>query len=250
MSTLTKTRPERPRQVADVLAPLGSVLQEQDTRRLDLAQRLHRDVAGGLVACATMSEMIRYELKHSGGNDAMAGMLTNLEAALRQTIQVVRDLTGEQLPAVLKTFGLGCALQQLAQDKAEDICRVEVAISGQEPAIPLSQRLSLHQILQALVHRILKQGTAWKVDVICVFDPARVEVLIEHNGADVMNKGSHDQPALAAIKGRIKLIGARLLVSRSTEEGLCRLRLVIPLPIKGDNLSESQPPSSPTPATP
>lgn len=250
MSALTKTRPERPRPAVDVLAPLGSVLKEQDTRRLDLAQRLHRDVAGGLVACATMSEMIRHELAHSGGNDAMAGMLTNLEAALRQTIQVVRDLTGEQLPAVLKTFGLGCALEQLAQEAGDGGCRVEVAISGQEPVMPITHRLSLHQILQSLVRRILKHGTAWKVDVICVFDPARVEVLIEHNGADVMNKASQDQPALAAIKGRIKLIGARLLVSRSTEQGLCRLRLVIPLPLKGDHLSDSQPPSSPTPANP
>src|SRR6186997_2748621 len=100
-------RTERPRQTADALAPLGSVLHEQDARRVDLAQRLHRDVAGGLVACATMSEMIRHELGQSGENASLSGMLTHLETTLRQTIQVVRDLTGEQIPAVLKTFGLG-----------------------------------------------------------------------------------------------------------------------------------------------
>src|SRR6188508_1333733 len=109
------TRPARLRPAADARAPLGSVLQEQDTRRVDLAQRLHRDVAGGLVACASMSEMIRHELRQTGGNVALTGMLTNLESALRHTIQVVRDLTGEQLPAVLKTFGICGALEQLAE---------------------------------------------------------------------------------------------------------------------------------------
>ena len=235
MSTLTKSRPERSRSVAaDALAPLGSVLQEQDTRRMDLAHRLHKDVAGGLVACATMSEMIRTELQNHGGNDAMSGMLTNLEATLRQTIQVVRDLTGEQIPAVLKTFGLGCALEQFAQESENSPCKVDVAVTGTEPALPLSQRLSLHQILQALVDRTRQFARASKLDIICVFETNRVEVLIEHDGVDVMQKSTPDQAALAAVKGRIALLGARLLVSRSTSDGLCRVRLVIPLPIKSE----------------
>ncbi len=236
MSTLTKSRPERGRASADILAPLGTVLQEQDTRRVDLANRLHRDVAGGLVACATMSEMIRSELQNNGGNAAMSGMLKNLEATLRQTIQVVRDLTGEQLPAVLKTFGVGCALEQLVLEHETSSCKVDVAVTGTEPALPLSQRLSLHQILQSLVERIQEHGSASKLDVICVFEPTRVEVLIEHDGTDVMQKSSADQATLAAVKGRISLLGARLLISRNTADGLARVRLVMPLP----NLAETE----------
>lgn len=235
MSTLTKSRLERPRNNADALAPLGSVLQEQDTRRVDLAHRLHKDVAGGLVACATMSEMIRAELQNHGGNDAMSGMLMNLEATLRQTIQVVRDLTGEQIPAVLKTFGLGCALEQLAQQYDGTSCKVDVAIAGTEPVLPLSQRLSLHQILQSLVDRIRQHGSASKLDIICVFESSRVEVLIEHDGVDVMQKSAPDQATLGAVRGRIALLGARLLVSRSTTDRLCRVRLVLPLPTKSDD---------------
>jgi signal transduction histidine kinase len=229
MSVSTPTRPEKPlRQSADTLAPLGSVLQEQDTRRVDLAQRLHRDVAGGLVACATMSEMIRQELRNGGGNDALTGMLTSLESALRQTIQVVRELTGEQLPSVLKTFGVAGALQQIADDAGT---RIELTLSGAEPSLPLSQRLCLHQILQALIQRIRQRGTASSIEVICMFEPSRMEVLIEHDGMDVMHALSDDDATLAAIKGRISLLGGRLLLSRHSHDGPRRVRLVVPFPL-------------------
>jgi signal transduction histidine kinase len=228
MSVQTANRAARaPRQVADSLAPLGSVLREQDSRRVDLAQRLHRDVAGGLVACATMSEMIRHELRDSGGNDAALSMLSNLESALRQTIQVVRDLTSEQLPAVLKTFGVSGALQQLAEGSGT---RIELTISGEEPALPLSQRLCLHEILETLILRIRRGAEASKVEVICMFEPARMEVLIEHDGADVMHAVASDDSTLAAIKGRIALLGGRLLVNRASETPR-RVRLVVPLPL-------------------
>jgi glucose-6-phosphate-specific signal transduction histidine kinase len=133
---------------------------------------------------------------------------------------------------VLKTFGLGCALQQFAEDHGLAGCHVELTISGDEPDIPLTRRLSLHQVLLTLIHRIRQHAAASKLDVICIFDPARVEVLIEHDGADVMNRQSQDQATLAGVRGRIALLGARLLVSRNTDQGLRRVRLVIPLPPK------------------
>ena len=242
MSARTQSRPERPRQAADALAPLGSVLQEQDTHRVDLAQRLHRDVAGGLVACATMSEMIRHELKQTGDNGSLSGMLTNLEAALRQTIQVVRDLTGEQLPAVLKTFGLGGALRQLADGSG---CPVALTVNGEEPSLPLSQRLCLHQVLSALIHRIRQHADASHIEVIAMFDPSRMEILIEHNGVDVMRSLSPDDTTLAAMRGRISLLGGRLLLSRSAGDAQRRARLVVPLPI---NTGDIPPPTSQNPA--
>jgi signal transduction histidine kinase len=240
--TPIQSAPERTRHTVDALAPLGSVLQEQDSRRVDLAHRLHRDVAGGLVACATMSEMIRHELRNGEGNAALAGMLTNLEAALRQTIKVVRDLTGEQLPSVLKTFGIGGALQQVAESPDSNI---QLTITGEEPSLPLSQRLCLHQILQALLHRIHQHSGAARVEVICLFDPARMEFLIEHGGTDVMRPLSVEDAGLAAIRGRIGLLGGRLLLSRSAGESPRRVRLVVPLPIPTGDI----PPPTPQPAT-
>ncbi len=240
MNARAQARTERPRLPADAIAPLGSVLQEQDTHRVDLAQRLHRDVAGGLVACTTLSEMIRHELQHGGGNPELSGMLTSLETALRQTIQVVRDLTGEQLPSVLKTFGIGGALRQLVDEAGSPI---ELTLNGDEPALGLSQRLCLHQVLQALIQRIRHHAAASRIEIVGSFDPARVEILIEHDGTDVMRALSPGDAALAAIKGRLSLLGGRLLLSRQAEDGLRRARVVVPLPVHTSEISpqSSQP---------
>jgi glucose-6-phosphate-specific signal transduction histidine kinase len=195
---------------------------------VDLAQRLHRDVAGGLVACASMSEMIRHEVRHSSDNGALAGMLSNLESALRHTIQVVRDLTGEQLPAVLKTFGICGALQQLAEEAGT---RMDLTLTGNEPALSLSQRLCVHHVLSALIHRIRKHANASHIEVIAMFEPARMEILLEHDGVDVMRYPSGDDATLATAKGRISHLGGRLLLSRTADSGPRRVRLVLPLPI-------------------
>jgi signal transduction histidine kinase len=242
MSVGTPSKPERSRQGTDVLAPLGSVLQEEDTRRVDLAQRLHRDVAGGLVACTSLSEMIRHELRQEGENDAL-GILTNLEAALRQTIRVVHDLTGEQLPAVLKTFGLGGALRQLADHPGTPI---ELTLTGDEPTLSLSQRLCLHHVLSALIGRIRTHAGASSIEVIGMFEPSRMEILLEHNGAEVMRPLSAEDTSLATIKGRIAHLGGRLLLSRSTADGPRSARLVLPLPINTGNIS-SQTKTAPLP---
>jgi signal transduction histidine kinase len=168
-------------------------------------------------------------------------MLTNLETALRQTIRVVRDLTGEQLPAVLKTFGIGGALRQLANDPGTPI---ELTVTGEEPDLTLSQRLCLHHVISAVIGRIRAHASASHIEVIGMFEPSRLEILIEHDGADVMRAVAPDDAALATIKGRISHLGGRLLLSRSSGDGTCRARLVLPLPITKADIS----PQTPQPA--
>jgi glucose-6-phosphate-specific signal transduction histidine kinase len=186
--------------------------------------------------------MIRHELRQSGGNAALTGMLTNLESALRHTIQVVRDLTGEQLPAVLKTFGIGGALQQLAESAGS---RIELTLTGDEPALPLSQRLCLHHVLSALINRIRQHANASHIEVIAMFEPARMEFLLEHDGSDVMRSLSADDATLASVKGRISHLGGRLLLSRTADSAPRRVRLVLPLPITTSDITSATPHPAP-----
>jgi signal transduction histidine kinase len=189
-----------------------------------------------------MSEMIRHEVRQSSDNIALAGMLTNLESALRHTIQVVRDLTGEQLPAVLKTFGICGALQQLAEEGGT---RIELTLSGDEPALSLSQRLCLHHVLSALIQRIRQRANASHIEVIAMFEPSRMEILLEHDGIDVMRGLSDDDAMLATVKGRISHLGGRMLLSRAADGAPRRIRLVLPLPITtSDITSETSHPAS------
>src|SRR3569623_1902404 len=61
------------------LAALQRSLHAADQRRLDMARRLHRDVAGNLVACSALSEMVRSQLGAANGNAAdMAATLGEL----------------------------------------------------------------------------------------------------------------------------------------------------------------------------
>jgi glucose-6-phosphate-specific signal transduction histidine kinase len=99
----------------------------------------------------------------------------------------------------------------------------------------------LHHVLSALLLRIRQHANAKHIEVIGMFEPVRMEILIEHDGAEVMRTLAADDNTLAAIKGRISHLGGRLLVSRSAGDGPRRMRLVMPFPITTANIPTETP---------
>ena len=62
---------------------------------------------------ASLGEMMRHELANGGDSASVGKLLGTLDATLRQTLQLVRDMTEKQFPPVLKAFGLHVALPSL-----------------------------------------------------------------------------------------------------------------------------------------
>lgn len=87
-----------------LLQALRCLVKEEDAQRVDLAHVLHKDMAGGLVACASLGEMMRHELANGGDAASVGRLLGSLDSTLRQTLQLVRDMTEKQFPPVLKAF--------------------------------------------------------------------------------------------------------------------------------------------------
>ncbi|MDZ4404529.1 hypothetical protein [Prosthecobacter sp.] len=212
---------------AMLLQALSCLLKEDDAHRVDFAQLLHKDVAGSLVACSSLGEMMRHELAHGGDAVSLGRLLSSLDSTLRQVLQLVRDLTEGQLPPVLKAFGLNVALQQLVRNIGENFAgSLVLHINGDEPQFELASRLNLYRIIQAMLkHCVRYANTSW-VEVTCRASPEKLEITIDHDGGDSIWKETGVGSEMAIIEARCLLLGSRMQVMRAGPGGSSRVSLI------------------------
>jgi signal transduction histidine kinase len=214
-------------------AAVGELLAEDDQRRLLLAQRLHRDVAGGLVVCTSLGEMARMGCEQGDDVNSIKESIAKLEASLRQAVQVVREITEEQYPLALKAFGLVFALDRLTKKMTEaGTAEVSLTVEGNEFTLPLEKRLSVYRILEALAGRCVRVGLCSMVSIHCRFSSDALEFVLLHDGEDSAAIAQGDDAELAWIKARISVLPAQLFVSSADPDGASTLRLLMPLPAK------------------
>lgn len=212
---------------AMLLQALRHLVQEEDAQRVDLAHLLHKDMAGGLVACASLGEMIRHELANGANTASMGRLLGSLDSTLRKTLQLVRDMTEKQFPPVLKAFGLNVALQQLVRSIGENFAgSLVLHINGDEPSFDLASRLSLFRIMQSLLqHCVRYANTSW-VEVTCRSNAERLEITIDHDGGDDIWRDPANGSELALIEARCALLGTSMEIMGAGPGGTSRVSLV------------------------
>lgn len=212
---------------ATLLQSLSGLLKEEDAQRVDLAHLLHKDMAGGLVACASLGEMMRHELANGGNTGSVVKLLGSLDSTLRQTLQLVRDMTEKQFPPVLKAFGLHVALQQLVRNVGENFPgSLVLHLSGDEPSFDLASRLNLFRIMQALLtHCVRFANTSW-VEVTCRASAEKLEITIDHDGGDDIWKEMGSGSEMALIEARCALLGSRMQVMSAGPDGSSRICLM------------------------
>ena len=215
-----------------LLQALSSQVKDCDAHSVDLAHRLHKEMAGSLVACASLGEMMRHELAHGGDGVSLGKLLHSIDSTLRQALQLVRDLTEEQFPPVLKAFGLNVALQQLVRNIGENFAgSLVLHINGDEPQFDLVSRLNLFRIMQALLkHCVRYANTSW-VEVTCRASAEKIDITIDHDGTDSIWAETGSGSELAVIHARCLLLGSRLQVMRAGPGGSSRVSLqALPAP--------------------
>ncbi|MBB5033733.1 sensor histidine kinase [Prosthecobacter vanneervenii] len=213
--------------VATLLQALRLLVQEEDSQRVDLANVLHKDMAGGLVACASLGEMIRHELANGANTASMGRLLGSLDSTLRKTLQLVRDMTEKQFPPVLKAFGLNVALQQLVRTIGENFAgSLVLHINGDEPPFDLASRLNLFRIMQSLLHHCVRYANTSWVEVTCRASADKLEITIDHDGGDDIWRDPVNGSELALIEARCALLGTSLEIMGAGPGGTSRVCLI------------------------
>ena len=196
---------------------LQQALRDEDLHRLDLARRLHKDVAGNLVGCTALSEMIRHQLSAmAGASEGVASTLARIDNALRDTLQVVRALTEEQFPPLLMAFGLSTALQQFVKHMVGGFTGALILhVDEDELKLDAPRRLNLFRLLQIMIRRCVCDARASVVEVRFAAIDGHIECTIDHDGDANLWSASAEAAELALIEARCALLGGAFCLTPS-----------------------------------
>lgn len=206
---------------------LKHVIRDLDAQSIALSTKLHRDVAGTLVASAAVGELIRLELDPKLASSKTVKLLTQLDAALREALQVVRELTEAQFPPTLKVFGLNAALQQhLTSLRGQFSGSVTQDTNGEEPVLPLASRLHLFRIVQSLISLCMRYSGASKIVVISQSQKNRIDVAIDHDGSDELWTCPEVAGELAVVRARCAAAECEIYVCEAPQMGGVRIGVI------------------------
>ena len=209
---------------------LQQTLRGEDLHRLDLARRLHKDVAGNLVGCTALSEMIRHQLGAMAVEpEGIASTLARIDNALRDTLQVVRTLTEEQFPPLLMAFGLSTALQQFVKHMVGSFTGALILhVDEDELKLDADRRLNLFKLLQIMIRRCVCDARASVVEVRFAAIDGQIECTIDHDGDANLWSASAEASELALIEARCALLGGSFCLTPSPTGSTPRVTLSVP----------------------
>lgn len=208
---------------------LERLLAEDDSTRISLSHRLHKDIAGGLVVCTSISEMIRHELGKTISAQEIEKLHNNLDSALRQVLGLVREITESLFPPVLKVFGIHAALQELARSITPRFPgSLLLNISGNEPGISLPRRLGAYRIVEELLDRCARSAAASWIEINArSAELDGMDIFIDHDGRGDIWTPAEDDTTMHLIQARCQLLGAAFKVSSSSLGDRTRVALSI-----------------------
>jgi signal transduction histidine kinase len=171
---------ERTAELRALLAHVEGVREDERTR---IARELHDELGQELTGLAFVLRFTaeRFERDPS----AIRANLGELDAGLRRTSELVRELVSDLRPRLLDDLGLVPAVEWLArrtEERAGVRCKV---IAGDLGEIPLSQRTVAFRVVQESLTNVLKHAKASVVEIEMVRRLSQLVVVVRDDGVGV-----------------------------------------------------------------
>jgi signal transduction histidine kinase len=192
------------------------VVEAQESERRRLALELHDETGQALTSILLGLKTIRAAAGEAEAERAEA----EVRALVVQALQDVRALAVELRPSALDDFGLGPALQRLAETFAQRSGIDTVVETNLEARLPAEIETTLYRVVQEALTNVVKHAGAARVSIVVSSQEASVAVTIDDDGtgfepADVRD----DALGLLGMRERLALVGGTLSVESSPDAG-------------------------------
>jgi signal transduction histidine kinase len=229
------------RTIAALAASRRAIVQAQETVRREVAERLHGEVQGKLLALELQLRQAADRIAHDpGGAEREIRDLLERLGVVRET---TRAVSHQLHPAILR-MGLPAALRSLRDSLEPAVTlQLEVAPDIEErelrwsfgratgdgpPPLPEDVRLALYRIVQEGVNNAVHHGGVAEVAVrVWAPRPDQLAVSVEDRGRG-FQRGRRTGLGLASLRGAMEALGGRLEVASGPGTGT-RLLAIVPL---------------------
>ncbi len=205
---------------------LRRVVEGQELERRRLARELHDETGQALTSILLGLKRVEEAKSEAAAHEAAASLRSEIVA----TLQNVRRLAVELRPSALDDFGLGPALERLAESFGEQSgIAVDVQTSVGPGRLAGEVETALYRIVQEALTNVAKHASAAHVSIVVTRREGVVTAIIEDDGKGFGATGSgNDGLGLVGMKERVGLLGGRLAIE-STEGSGTSIVVEVPL---------------------
>jgi signal transduction histidine kinase len=154
---------------------------------------------------------------------------------LDDTIDAVRQISRDLMPATLEKFGLGTAVRELAE-RLQATAHIQIGVvemgTRTTTLLSRSQELMLFRIVQELLNNAIKHAQATYIEVVLAYGEG-VQLSVEDNGVGLTReqraRSGLGSLGLFNVESRLQLLGANLAVEEQKTDG-CKITVTLPPP--------------------
>jgi signal transduction histidine kinase len=204
---------------------LAASIDAQEKERARIARDLHDDVGSSLSTAKLFVNQLQLV-----PNEAEKQNLETVKALLSSTLQKVRSISHDLMPAELEKFGLVEALQNLVY-LVSDAAHLPIDFQAQVPSdLPFSHELAIYRIVQELLTNTLKHAQASHLTIWLRQEGHRLVLTTHDNGRGFHWPAVQTSPGsgvgLRSIEARVSMLGGQMQIESSPENGT-RVAIVI-----------------------
>jgi len=201
----------------------AALLEGQEEERRRFARELH----DGLGQMLTGLNLHAEKLKNVPLPDEKSQRrFRELSELSQELIQTTRQISHNLMPSVLGDFGLGAALQLLAeQSERSSGLAITVERTGPEARLPAATEIGLYRIAQEALNNALRHAKAQTIRIRLHQEPAQVSLTVEDDGKGFSPKAVEKRPGklgaggLENMRTRARLLQGELNLRSARRKG-------------------------------
>ena len=190
--------------------------QEKELQRL--SSLLHDSVGARL-------STLRLNLESRGKDIEREQLIKNLTASIQEISHEVRSYSHDLSPSLLQQKGLEAALNQFLKNLMQDNrIQFQFEMIGEGDRLPFRYELLLYNLVQELIHNIIKHANATEVIIQLLREEQVVSLYVEDNGKGFDPEKIKEGLGLIQIKQLVKFVNGNLQIDTSDGNG-CRVSI-------------------------
>ena len=199
-------------------------LRAQEAERARLARELHDELGQLLTGVVLQLDGLR-----AGVAGDRHGDVAEIQEAVREGVQTVREIAQGLRPPALDEFGLRASLVALAVGFGERSgLRVRQTIEPELPELDHEVELAVYRVAQEALTNVVRHAGAENVDLVLERHDSGVVLSVRDDGRGISERHLHSATGVAGMRERALLIGGSLSISGSPGRGT-QVRLQVPV---------------------
>lgn len=209
---------------------LSSFIDGQEGERERLSRELHDGLGQALIAMKMQLESIKPD-----DVEKTKDKVARVKTFVISTIEDVRRMSNNLMPAVLSNFGLVDAISHLTK-LIKSSTTIEINFDHNNVSKDISSKIStyLYRIIQEALNNAVKHSGASEINVMLIQEDNKLRLVIEDNGKGFdQNKLRAAGNGLYNMRERVNLLHGTIDITPSPGAGVV-INIKIPLIIKAD----------------